>query len=116
MKSKYSNALSALIALPLLAATSLAADTDKDKNQDKPRPAQESKGGATTGKDATRPSADNGKEAPQPSTGKDASKPVSDSVKTDKDKPRPAQEGRGGATTGKDATKAPEKDADKKDK
>lgn len=87
----------------------MAADSENKEPKEQPRPAQESRSGSATGKEATKPVT----EAAKPAT-TDAEKPAprsepKEAPKEDaKTQPRPAQESRSGATTGREATKSPE--------
>jgi hypothetical protein len=104
---KRTLALAYLTASLILPATGVFAADNKDGEKEQPRPAQESRGANTTGKESTQPSTATQTPARPATATEDGQK-----------QPRPAQESRGATATGRDATKSPElkdKDKDAKD-
>jgi hypothetical protein len=92
--------LGAALLLPFLATTAIAADAEK------PQPAKESRGGTTTGKDATKTPAENAKDS---TTSPDATSKDKD-AKDKKDKEKKAKKEKN-AKAKKGDPKAEKKDA-----
>lgn len=100
------NLNSAILAAALMLPTMGAFAADE---KEQPRPAQESRGTATTGKEATKPA----ETAPTPTpvdTKEGGKAQPRTEAKDSKEQPRPAQESRSGTTTGKEATKPVDSD------